>query len=80
MCPSVPLHSVQLMRELPYFTVVERDGCIIACAALFPFAAEQTAEVAAFAVSPVARGHGRGDNLLGETRAHKGSKSPLLGP
>jgi len=70
--------SVQLMRELPYFTVVERDGCIIACAALFPFAAEQTAEVAAFAVSPVARGHGQGTTCWVSLWAHSVVPKTLL--
>lgn len=46
--------------------MVERDGCIIACAALFPFYEDKSGEVAAFAVSPDCRGHGRGDSLLGK--------------
>jgi amino-acid N-acetyltransferase len=44
---------------------VERDGSLIACAALFPFLADKSAEVAAFAVSPECRGNGQGDKLLG---------------
>jgi amino-acid N-acetyltransferase len=56
----------QMVQELPFFTVVERDGAVIACAALFPFAEDRSGEVAAFAVAPECRGHGRGDNLLGE--------------
>lgn len=47
------------------FIVVERDGSIIACAALFPFFEEKCGEVAAIAVSPECRGHGQGDKLLG---------------
>ncbi|KAG0626945.1 hypothetical protein M758_2G163500 [Ceratodon purpureus] len=54
----------QLLKELYAFTVVERDGSVIACAALFPFPDEKSGEVAAFAVSPECRGHGRGDTLL----------------
>ncbi|EFJ12067.1 hypothetical protein SELMODRAFT_125041 [Selaginella moellendorffii] len=46
------------------FIVVERDGCLIACAALFPYPAEKSGEVAAFAVAPECRGHGQGDSLL----------------
>lgn len=56
----------QLLQELQAYTVVERDGCIIACAALFPFYEDKSGEVAAFAVSPDCRGHGRGDSLLGK--------------
>jgi amino-acid N-acetyltransferase len=54
-----------LLEELDAFTVVERDGSVIACAALFPFPKEKNGEIAAFAVSPECRGHGRGDTLLG---------------
>jgi ribosomal protein S18 acetylase RimI-like enzyme len=44
---------------------VEREGQIIACAALFPFFEEKCGEVAALAVSPDCRGQGQGDKLLG---------------
>lgn len=47
------------------YIVVEREGQIIACAALFPFREEKCAEVAAIAVSPDCRGQGQGDKLLG---------------
>lgn len=56
---------VQLLKQLDSFIVVERDGSIIACAALFPFFEEKSGEVAAIAVSPECRGHGQGDKLLG---------------
>ncbi|KAG0468224.1 hypothetical protein HPP92_017552 [Vanilla planifolia] len=46
------------------FVVVERDGSIIACAALFPFFEDKCGEIAAIAVSPECRGHGQGDRLL----------------
>lgn len=44
---------------------MERDGSIIACAALFPYFEEKSGEVACIAVSPECRGHGQGDKLLG---------------
>ncbi len=44
---------------------MEREGHIIACAALFPFLKEKCGEVAAIAVSPDCRGQGQGDKLLG---------------
>lgn len=44
---------------------MEREGQIIACAALFPFFKEKCGEVAAIAVSPECRGQGQGDKLLG---------------
>lgn len=54
----------ELRRALDSFVVVERDGSIIACAALFPFFEEKCGELAAIAVSPECRGHGQGDKLL----------------
>lgn len=54
----------QLLKEINYFIVVERDASIIACAALLPFHHEKCAEVAALAVSHECRGHGQGDKLL----------------
>ncbi|KAF6134264.1 hypothetical protein GIB67_010063 [Kingdonia uniflora] len=54
----------QLLKDLDSFIVVERDGSIIACVALFPFFEEKFGEVAAMAVSPECRGHGQGDKLL----------------
>lgn len=47
------------------FIVVEREGQIIACAALFPLYEYKCGEVAAIAVSPDCRGQGQGDKLLG---------------
>ena len=57
--------TVQLLRALDSFIVVEREGQIIACGALFPFFEEKRGEVAAIAVSPECRGQGLGDKLLG---------------
>jgi amino-acid N-acetyltransferase len=50
---------------LKNFVVVEREGQIIACGALFPYFEEKSGEVAAIAVSPECRGQGQGDKLLG---------------
>lgn len=53
-----------LAEHYANFTVIERDGLIIACAALYPFAEEKTAELACLAVHPSYRHGGRGDTLL----------------
>jgi amino-acid N-acetyltransferase len=53
-----------LEQEIDQFTVVERDGAVIACAALYPFASEGLAELACVAVHPDYRGAARGDALL----------------
>jgi amino-acid N-acetyltransferase len=54
----------KLEMEINYFTVQERDGMIIACAALYPFLAEKMAELACLAVHANYRGTNRGDSLL----------------
>ncbi|WOK93121.1 putative amino-acid acetyltransferase NAGS2, chloroplastic [Canna indica] len=54
----------ELLKQLDSFIVMERDGSIIACAALIPFFEESCGEVAAIAVSPDCRGQGQGDKLL----------------
>jgi len=50
--------------EIDHFTVVERDGMIVACAALYPFVKERISELACLAVHPDYRNQGRGDALL----------------
>lgn len=53
-----------LEMEIERFTVVKRDGMIIACAALYPFAKENMAELACLAVHPDYQGAARGNALL----------------
>ncbi|WP_122667040.1 amino-acid N-acetyltransferase [Pseudomonas viridiflava] len=62
-----------LEREIEQFSVVEREGLIIACAALYPIADSQAGELACLAVNPEYRHGGRGDELLEriETRARE---------
>lgn len=52
-----------LEMEIGHFLVIERDGAIIACAALYP-GDRQTAELACLAVNEEYRNEGRGDALL----------------
>ncbi|HUL96516.1 MAG TPA: amino-acid N-acetyltransferase [Usitatibacter sp.] len=61
----------QLEREIGQFFVLEGEGNILGCAALYPFADRKTAELAALAVNPFYRDGGRGERLLesGEARA-----------
>ena len=54
----------KLEMEIDHFTVVERDGMIIACAALYPFLQDKVAELACLAVHPDYQGNNRGDQLL----------------
>lgn len=53
-----------LEREISQFSVIERDGLIIACAALYPIAESEAGELACLAVNPEYRHGGRGDMLL----------------
>ena len=57
----------QLELEIDHFIVVERDGTVIACAALYPYAEEQLAELACLAVHPDYRKANRGGELLAFT-------------
>ena len=54
----------RLEQEVERFHVVERDGSILACAALYPFDREAMGELACLAVHSDYRGGGRGDQLL----------------
>ena len=54
----------QLELDINKFTVIERDGMIIACAAIFTFAKEQAAELACLAVHRDYQTHGRGNDLM----------------
>ncbi len=51
-------------REVDYFSVIEHDGVIFGCAALYPFPAEKMAEMACLTVSPDSQGQGDGERLL----------------
>ncbi|WP_407943021.1 amino-acid N-acetyltransferase [Marinomonas gallaica] len=53
-----------LENEIERFIVIERDGAIVACAALYPFEQERAGELACVAVSPEYRGSNRGERLL----------------
>ena len=50
--------------DIDKFVVVERDGMIIACAALFPAEEEKAGEIACLAVHPDYQNHGYGERLL----------------
>jgi len=60
----------KLEMEIEHFTVVERDGMIIACAALYPYLQDKVAELACLAVHPEYQGDNRGDQLLKYIERH----------
>ncbi|THF62443.1 amino-acid N-acetyltransferase [Pseudothauera nasutitermitis] len=53
-----------LEQEIGRFTVVEHDGVLVGCAALYPFSEDNAAELACLAVTPEYRRAGLGDQLL----------------
>ena len=50
--------------EIGHFTVMERDGTVVACAALYPYPQSDVAELACLAVAKTYQNLGRGDQLL----------------
>ncbi len=53
-----------LENEIQRFVIIERDGMVIACAALYPFVADHTGELACVAVHPHYRNSERGLQML----------------
>jgi amino-acid N-acetyltransferase len=51
-------------REIDYFSVMEHDGVIFGCAALYPFPAEKMAEMACLTVNPEVQSQGDGERIL----------------
>jgi amino-acid N-acetyltransferase len=56
----------RLEEEIGYFSILERDGRVLACAALYPYEAESVGEIACVATHPDYRGTGRARQLLDE--------------
>ena len=63
----------RLEHEIEYFQIVERDGMVIGCAALYPFPDEKIGELACLVSHPEYRRSARADNLVEhiERRARK---------
>ncbi len=54
----------QLEQEITLFTIIEKDGLIIGCAALYPYKEDSMAEMACVAIHPEYRDGDRGVLLL----------------
>jgi amino-acid N-acetyltransferase len=65
----VPRPREQLEPLIDRFSVTERDGTIISCAALFAWPEQDIGELACVAVHPDYRARGRGDKLLARMEA-----------
>ncbi len=71
-----------LEREIARFAVIEHDGVIVGCAALYPFLSARAGELACLAVRPDHRDEGYGERLLrhveAQARAHRMKKLFVL--
>ena len=56
----------RLEEEISHFSILERDGRVLACAALYPYRNERVGEIACVATHPDYRGAGRARQLLSE--------------
>ena len=54
----------EIERDIANYTIVEHDGVIFACAALYPYPEAKTGEMAALTVSPQSQGQGDGEKIL----------------
>lgn len=54
----------EIERDIGHYTVIEHDGVIFGCAALYPYPEARTGEMAAVTVSPQVQGEGDGERLL----------------
>jgi amino-acid N-acetyltransferase len=58
-----------LEQEVNRFVLLDHDGIVVGCAALYPFPDERAAELACLAVHPDFRNQGAGERLLREMEA-----------
>jgi len=54
----------EIERDVANYTIIEHDGVIFACAALYPYPEAKTGEMAALTVSPQSQGQGDGEKIL----------------
>jgi amino-acid N-acetyltransferase len=54
----------EIERDIGHYTVIEHDGVIFGCAALYPYPEAKTAEMAALTISPAVQGQGDGERIL----------------
>lgn len=54
----------EIERDIANYTVIEHDGVIFGCAALYPYPEARTAEMAALTISPQVQGQGDGERIL----------------
>jgi amino-acid N-acetyltransferase len=70
----------EIERDIGHYTVIEHDGVIFGCAALYPYPEARTAEMSALTVSPDVQGQGDGERILKrvEQRAKAGGLDSIF--
>lgn len=76
----VPRGREKLEAELPFFSVLEYDGIILGCAALYPFKEDHMGEMACFSIDPSMQGMGLGERMMAhiENRARREGMKELF--
>ena len=54
----------EIERDIANYTIIEHDGVIFGCAALYPYPESRTGEMAALTVSPLVQSQGDGERIL----------------
>ncbi len=54
----------EIERDVANYSIIEHDGVIFGCAALYPYPEARTAEMAALTISPQVQGQGDGERIL----------------
>ncbi len=54
----------EIERDIGLYTVIEHDGVIFGCAALYPYPEARTGEMSALTVSPAVQSQGDGERIL----------------
>ena len=54
----------EIERDIGHYTVIEHDGVIFGCAALYPYPEARSGEMAALTVSPQVQSQGDGERML----------------
>ncbi|HYF19664.1 MAG TPA: amino-acid N-acetyltransferase, partial [Ramlibacter sp.] len=54
----------EIERDVANYSIIEHDGVIFGCAALYPYPEARTGEMAALTVSPQSQGQGDGEKIL----------------
>ncbi|MCE2659170.1 MAG: amino-acid N-acetyltransferase [Rubrivivax sp.] len=54
----------EIERDIANYSIIEHDGVIFGCAALYPYSEARTGEMAALTVSPLSQGQGDGERIL----------------